>query len=942
MPRQSIESLAHIASDWFWESDPEHRLVYASERMTELSGLGTEAGIGRPRYELASNAGDETFWREHRDTLEARRSFRDFVYPRHTADGSLRWIKVSGQPRFADGVFLGYHGVGTDVTEERANREALARALADAEAARGQLELAFAHMPHGLCMFGADMRLVMANRRFREIYPLSDEALRPGTHYRSILDEGVRLGQHSADDVDVIYAERLKMLSGERPGTMRQRLADGRCVEITVRSAPDGNWIAIYDDVTAQVCAEAALMEQNQRFDAALRHMSHGLVMVDGADDVVVANPKFLELYGLSPEVVRAGVPMRALIEHSAKVGNFPDQTAAEIIERRRTRLGRKERTSFRQTLPNGRTLTITFNPLDGNQGWVTVYEDVTEQVGAEAALVEKNRVLDIALDNMSQGLCMFDADTRLVACNRRYAELWGLPSDLTRPGTTLRATLDHRVSAGTFAGDAESFIAERMRVAVEGQSLQQDLELHDGRTISLVHRPLPGGGWVATFEDITPRQQAEARIAHMARHDALTDLPNRVLLRERLDSAFNEIARTCGSFAVHWLDLDHFKAVNDTLGHPTGDRLLQAVTARLKDLLAEGDTLARLGGDEFAMIQVGAQPYQAGDFARRVIDVVSAPYEIDGHQIVIGASVGIALAPSDADVPDTVLRHADLALYRAKTDGRGVCRFFEPGMDAQVLARRALELELRAAFTRDEFELWYQPQVDAATSEIRGCEALLRWRHSERGIVTPDAFVALAEEIGLIVPLGEWVIREACEEAARWPAHVHVAVNISPAQFTSRSLELAVVSALGRSGLSPHRLELEITESVLLADTEATLATLHRLRDLGVRISMDDFGTGYSSLSYLRSFPFDKIKIDRSFVRELSERADCAAIVEAVASLGAKLGMATTAEGVETEAQLDLVRAKGCTEVQGYLFSRPVRASALPWSVAAAQAAIA
>jgi diguanylate cyclase (GGDEF)-like protein len=368
---------------------------------------------------------------------------------------------------------------------------------------------------------------------------------------------------------------------------------------------------------------------------------------------------------------------------------------------------------------------------------------------------------------------------------------------------------------------------------------------------------------------------------------------------------------------------------VNDTLGHPIGDGLLKAVAERITRCLPERGFVARLGGDEFALIQIGVDgPEAPGRLAAELIEIVSETYQIDGHDVIVGASVGIALAPGDGEASDALLRAADMALYRAKSDGRGMFHFFEPDMDRRIQARRSLELDLRKAYQHGEFELYYQPLVNLQRDAVSGFEALLRWRHPERGMIQPDAFIPLAEEIGLIVPIGEWVLRRACEDAATWPANIKVAVNLSPVQFRSRGLVQAVLSALAHSGLPASRLELEITESVLLGETEANLATLHSLRALGASISMDDFGTGYSSLSYLRSFPFDKIKIDRSFVNEMMERADCVAIIRAVAGLGMSLGIATTAEGVETSAQLDRLRAEGCTEIQGYLVSPPRPAS--------------
>src|SRR5271154_793409 len=384
--------------------------------------------------------------------------------------------------------------------------------------------------------------------------------------------------------------------------------------------------------------------------------------------------------------------------------------------------------------------------------------------------------------------------------------------------------------------------------------------------------------------------------------------------------------------FCLHYLDLDNFKTVNDLQGHGVGDLLLEQAVARLRECLRETDTLARLGGDEFVVLQADVgKPEEAGSLARRFVEAIAEPFDLEGRQAYVGVSVGVSVCPGDGGEVDALLKNADMAMYRAKSEGRNTYRFFEFAMDARIQERRLLELDLRRAVANEEFELYYQPQVDAQTEAVTSCEALLRWRHPTRGLVLPNDFIAVAEEIGVIVPLGAWVIQQACREAATWPRHIGVAVNLSSQQFKGMALVQTVVSALAAASLSPLRLELEITESVLLANSASTLATLEHLRALGVRIAMDDFGTGYSSLSYLRSFPFDKIKIDRSFIKDIGEKNDCSAIVKAVAGLGAALGMITTAEGVETVEQLGRIRALGCNEVQGYYFGRPRPANELP-----------
>ena len=492
-----------------------------------------------------------------------------------------------------------------------------------------------------------------------------------------------------------------------------------------------------------------------------------------------------------------------------------------------------------------------------------------------------------------------------------------------------LTEIVDLRIEAGSFpAMTREEYIRWRNDVAVSNEAKDSIVGLQDGRTIKIRHRPMPGGGWVATHEDITEQRQSEIKIEYMAHHDSLTDLPNRVLLNDRLEYVLERVQRG-EMVAVHHLDLDQFKAVNDTFGHPCGDKLLRIVAERLRGLVGETDTIARMGGDEFVIVQATiADPAEATSLAQGVIDTLSKPYDIDGQQAVIGVSIGISVGPGDGSNPDKLLRNADLALYRAKSDGRGTFRFFEPVMDLQMQTRRIMEQDLRKALPAGEFELHYQPVVNLASKEISGFEALIRWNHPSKGMISPADFIPLAEEIGFIVPLGEWVIRQACATAAQWPDDLHVAVNISAIQFRNPGLMQVIVSALAASGLAPTRLEIEITETVLLHNKEATLAVLHQLRALGIRIAMDDFGTGYSSLTYLQSFPFDKIKIDRSFVKNITENSSSLNIVRAVAALANGMGMTATAEGVETAEQLHSIASEGCTEMQGFLFSRPLPAA--------------
>ncbi|MGI4769636.1 MAG: putative bifunctional diguanylate cyclase/phosphodiesterase [Janthinobacterium lividum] len=530
--------------------------------------------------------------------------------------------------------------------------------------------------------------------------------------------------------------------------------------------------------------------------------------------------------------------------------------------------------------------------------------------------------LLDVVLENTPTGLCMFDRDRVLILCNAAYARLYDLPEELARPGTPLDAILAFRIRRENAPSDMESYFQVVEDARRQGAHAAQRIALQDGRTIQVTHNPMRDGGYVAIHDEVTDHVRAEAEVHHLATHDVLTGLPNRILFSRRLAEALERIGPS-RSVAIHCLDLDRFKVVNDIHGHAQGDHLLRRVTDRFLSCMRPDDTVARLGGDEFVVLQTDVvDDDDASRLAERLLGKIRRPFTIDGHSLHIGVSVGSAIARDREASPDALLRNADLALYRAKREGRNTCRLFEPQMGASLRERRRLETDLRAAVASGAFALHYQPLVDARSGAITAFEALLRWMHPERGWVPPSDFIPIAEDIGLIDRIGAWALDQACADAVHWPEHVSVAVNLSSLQFRDGGVIRTVRAALAASGLSARRLELEITESVLLVEGESTLSTLHELRRMGVRIALDDFGTGYSSLGYLRRFPFDKIKIDQSFVRDMVDSTECAAIVKAVAALGTALGMTVVAEGVETQDQLDLVRLQGCTEIQGHYYA--------------------
>ena len=530
------------------------------------------------------------------------------------------------------------------------------------------------------------------------------------------------------------------------------------------------------------------------------------------------------------------------------------------------------------------------------------------EQASSHAGeLAKQHARLEAALGNMNQGLCLFGTDGRLVINNQRFAEMFGSPQAEAAVETVL-----HDAGLDLLVGSARDTSVSAL-----------SCELPDGRMIAVSQHPVADGGWVATYEDVSERRAAEARLAHLARHDGLTGLPNRLLFSERLAGSLARARRGDG-IAMLRLNLDRFKLINDAFGHAAGDALLRQVAERLSAATRETDLVVRFGGDEFVIVQEKShQPGEATTLAKRLVEIMAQSFPVDGQEVTIGVSIGIALSMDGQETGDALLKRADLALYRAKNDGRGTFRFFEREMDDAMQKKRALELDMRHALTDESFVVFYQPLVQSAG--IAGFEALLRWRHPERGMVSPAEFIPIAEETGLIGAIGAWVLRQACADAASWPGTLKVAVNLSPLQFQLRSLVDDVGDALSSSGLSPDRLELEITESVLIQDVDGVLKTLHALRAMGIRIAMDDFGTGYSSLSYLLRFPFDKIKIDQSFVKGITEREDCRSIVRAVIGLGRSLHMSVNAEGVETQDQLKAMRSEGCKEIQGYFFSKPI-----------------
>jgi diguanylate cyclase (GGDEF)-like protein len=675
---------------------------------------------------------------------------------------------------------------------------------------------------------------------------------------------------------------------------------------------------------TRALAAKTAILARtNARFNVAIGNMSQGLCLFDADKRLVISNSRYQEMYRLPEELVRPGTPLSRILNHYVDRGETSDLTVEQHLEVMPT----QQRQIF--TTADGRVILIQRTPMaDG--GWVATHEDVTEQKADEQLLAEKavelermNVRFDAALNTMSQGLCMFDAEQKVVVSNARYGEIYHLGPDQIKPGTSLRQILEYRREKGTnFDVVTEAYLKLNVKKASELQ------ELADGRVVAITRHAMPNGGWLTTHEDVTVRAQNEKRIAFLAHHDLLTSLANRALFAEKLDDAAKRLQRHGTTFSVLMLDLDKFKNVNDTLGHPAGDQLLVEVARRLTSSLRDTDVLARLGGDEFAIIQENEKNQREGAIAlaRKVIRLIEQPFDLNGHLVGVGVSIGIAFAPEHGTDTETLLKKADVALYAAKSGGRNDVCVFQPELTEVADMQKSMEGELRDGISRSEFELHYQSVVDVKTRRVCGVEAFVRWHHPSKGLLAPDQFLPLAETTGLMQPLGEWILQQACVDAAAWPPHIRVAINISAVQFNKGNLFDVVGRALVDSGLSPERLELEIPEvSLLEKDHAAHLLTIRQLKNLGVSIVLDNCGAGYSSASYLTNFPFDKIKIEKLITQGLASRRDGVAVVASVLALARGLGIATAATGVENTEQFESALAAGVDFAQGYLFSRPV-----------------
>lgn len=837
----------------------------------------------------------------------------------------------------------GWVNTHDDITEELRRAEENRDYQQDLERQNMLFTTAIKRMSQGLSLYDANRRLIICNERYAQIYGLPETLTQPGTLLWDIMDHCAQNGMVSVADAAERREYHSQRLDAKVEGDSVEEMLNGKVVTISHQPLPDGGWLAVHEDITEQRQKEALIQQrtaeverQNMRFGAAVNSMLHGISMFDKDQRLVTCNQSYIDHYKLPKHLTQVGTSYWDIYRHqtSGALG-FRDYPAPEVI---RKRIESQKFHSGYLEKEDGRILSISHQPLSDG-GWLAVHEDITERrqkeelINRRTAEVERQNMRFVAaVNNMPHGMVVFDSERRLVICNEPYIEFYDLPKHLSAVGANFSDIFEYRLTRGMVsAADAENpqVVLDREWKPTDKRTMIA--EFINGRVVHMNHQTMADGGRISIHQDITEQYRSQEMIEHLAHHDSLTGLPNRISFLAAMAKAEKKIALG-EKMAVLCIDLDNFKPINDNMGHAIGDAVLKITGKRIAAIVGEHGMAARLGGDEFAAI-LGpvTDSEQVAEIAQDIVVALCEPLNADGLEISVSASIGVAIGPQHGTTTEALMVNGDLALYRSKSENQGNYCFFDTALSQKHIRRRAIESGLKNALLHGRLELHYQPLLNLENNDVHCCEALMRWEDPVLGAISPAEFIPIAEDTGLIRKMGEWALQRACQTAANWPEHVRIAVNVSPVQFKGDDLVERVSSALKEAGLAANRLELEITESLFLADNDHNLSILHALRDLGVRIALDDFGTGYSSLSYLRSFPFDKIKIDRTFISDLSSnKKETAAIITAVLQLGTDFGMATVAEGVETEGQLDFVRAQGCTEVQGFLFSPPLPARAI------------
>ncbi len=882
--------------------------------------------------------------RESYETIRAEfLAHQDPQNPIHITKKILgRTIKIA----VARHLGVGWVVTHEDITEASDRLEEINIRKAELEVQHGRFEAAVQNMGNGLSMFDRDKNLVVCNAKYAELYELPDQLCVPGTPFDDIMEFRKNSGlihKNGMGAHDVLFE---KSLEADVSKGLVFEMANGKSFSILHRLMAGGGWVSIHEDVTDEMenlnaarQREDELKIQNDRFDAAVGNMAHGLAMFDENERLVICNKPYLEIYSLPEEMGQPGTQYQDILNYRQTLPNALLIDAQIDLPKKVKGLAlgmgvADVRVKQIWEMKNGQYVSSTYGPI-GDGGWVSIHEDVTkdrERVKAarvrEAELRIQNSRFDAAVQNMAQGLAMFDADENLVVCNKPYLDIYNLPEELGLPGTSFKSMMAYRAKIGTTPAEFDqdlvvSSLSELVKdLKIGSEAVNKVWEMTNGMHVAVSYGPLEDGGWVSTHENVTERLKKEEHVKHLSRHDALTGLPNRTYFAEELEKADSRMMRG-EQMAILCLDLDQFKEVNDTLGHGIGDEVLKQVAIRLKNSIRDHELAARMGGDEF-MCLIGPleQPQQASLVATRILAEFERPMTVDGHQIKIGTSIGIAVAPMDGSDGATLMKNADRALYRSKDDGKGCFHFFEESMDEDMHRRQTMEEDLKSAMEREQFSLSFQPILELDSNRISSCEVLVNWDHPKLGRLLSEDFVPLAQETGINDRLIHWTIEQACIVAMDWPSNVRLSLNLSTLLVGKNGLVAAIESALKSSGLDPARLELGVQETHLEQKPSSTVKIFQQLKALGVRLSLDEFGKNSSSLNRLKMFSFDKINLDRSFVADNSANQENQEIARAVVGLGRSLGIIMNAVGVDKECQLDFMRDLGCHEVQGYLFS--------------------
>ena len=909
-----FQDFAEVASDWFWEMGPDLRFTFFSERITQALGVPGSSMLGKTREDILAQDYDPETWDQHLALLREHKPFSDFEYQVNPPHGEPNYIRISGMPLFDDqGRFLGYRGIGRKITDEYKAQQAKRRM-------QDRLHDAMNAVPGGVLLFDRDDRLIICNAAYREAVKEIADLLVPGLDFEELNRALATAGLVDLDGMDIEgWVQRRNQLHRKKRSFIL-KVNNDRWIEVFEYTTREQGTLIMRMDITERMKAQQALKESESRYRALIEQAADGLLVTDSTGVISDTNPAAQKMLGYAEnELLKQ--PLVSFIDPSEQDSYYWQQAALH----RQGALILKQKMCCR----DGRLLPVEISARALPEGGVqSLIRDISERVQSE----ERLRLSATVFESTREGVMITDARGNITAVNSAFTEITGYHEDEVR-GRNPRMLNSGKHDNG-FYDEMWKTINTVGYWRGEIWNRRKNGQIYpEWETISTVRNELGElTNYVAVFSDISDLKESENQLEYLAHHDPLTELPNRLLFIARVDHALEQARRDGSYVAVLFIDLDLFKHINDSMGHPVGDALLQRVATRIRQHLRDEDTVARLGGDEFTvLLEHLPDTGKAGEIASKLTDCFGQSFEVEESSLHVTASIGISIFPGDGETTDTLLRNADAAMYQAKEKGRNGYQYYTQEMTSMAVNRVLMENRLRQALQQNQFVVYYQPKLSLVDGQVIGSEALIRWRHPEMGLVSPDSFIPLAEDNGLIVPMGAWILEAACRQLRTWQEKGLdpgvMAVNLSGQQLQRGDLVATVRQALASSGIAAASLELEITESFIMDQAEQAIEVLRELRQLGVNLSIDDFGTGYSSLSYLKQLPIDTLKIDRSFVRDIPQDPNDEAITRAIIALAENLQLGVIAEGVETEEQAAFLRREGCQFGQGYLYSPPIPA---------------